>query len=173
VSRNGTEMHRTQRPANANLERKRAKELARERRQRGGWYWLGFANKSRFLGGAIVWAHGFETVTLRAGKLNITRAFRGQLETFCESISPRDMEHAPANLRNRLLSETKVLEQLEGQHLFDDTIGRTGLKYMIGPDMCRVRARKEKQSKPTREAREEILKGIGWEPVDFSPDVPG
>jgi hypothetical protein len=55
-SRNGTEMHRTPRPAKvANLERKRAKELARERRQRGGWYWLGFANNSRFLGGARGW----------------------------------------------------------------------------------------------------------------------
>jgi len=84
-------MHRTPRPAKvANLERKRAKELARERRQRGGWYWLGFANNSRFLGGAIVWAHGFETATLQARKLNITRAFRGQLETFCRvHFSPR------------------------------------------------------------------------------------
>jgi hypothetical protein len=166
-------MHRTPRPAKvANLERKRAKELARERRQRGGWYWLGFANNSRFLGGAIVWAHGFETATLQARKLNITRAFRGQLETFCESISARDMERVPASLRNRLLSENEVLEQLDGQHLFDDAIGRTGLKHMIGPDMRRVQARKEKQLKPAREAREEILKGIGWEPLDFPPDVP-
>ena len=69
MSRNGTEMHRTPRPAKvANLERKRAKELSRERRQRGGWYWLGFANNSRFLGGAIVWEHGFETATLQARK---------------------------------------------------------------------------------------------------------
>jgi len=36
VSRNGTEMHRTPRPAKVtNLERKRAKELARGRPQRG------------------------------------------------------------------------------------------------------------------------------------------
>jgi len=122
-------MHSTPRPAKvADVEQKRAKEVARERRQRGGWYWLGFANNSRFLGGAIVWAHGFETAALRARKLNISYGFRGQLETFCESISARDMrECVPADLRNRLLSETDILEQLAGQHLFDDAIGRTGL----------------------------------------------
>jgi hypothetical protein len=38
--------------------------------------------------------------------------------------------------------------------------------------MRRVAARKKAESKPTREAREEILKGIGWEPLDFPPDVP-
>jgi hypothetical protein len=167
-------MHRTPRPAKiANLERKRAKELARERRQRGGWYWLGFANNSRFLGAAIVWAHGFETAALRAQQLNIRHGFRGQLEIYCDSISARDMrECVPADLRNRLLSQTEILEQLAGQHLFDDMIGHRGLKYMIGPDMRRVAARKKAESKPTREAREEILKGIGWEPLDFPPDVP-
>jgi hypothetical protein len=44
---------------------------------------------------------------------------------------------------------------------------------MIGPDMRRVASEKrEAESKPAREARDEILKGIGWEPLDFPPDVP-
>ena len=96
----------------AKLERKRAKQLAQERRQRGGWYWLGFANNSRFLGAAIVWAHGFETAAQRARKLNISHGFRGQLEIYCDSISAGDMrECVPADLRNRLLSQTEILEQ--------------------------------------------------------------
>jgi hypothetical protein len=82
------------------------------RRQRGGWYWLGFANNSRFLGAAIVWAHGFETAAQRARKLNISHGFRGQLEIYCDSISAGDMrECVPADLRNRLLSQTEILEQ--------------------------------------------------------------
>src|ERR1019366_2661666 len=35
--------------------------------------------------------------------------------------------------------------------------------------LCRVPARKAKHTKITRE---EILKSIGWEPLDFPPDVP-
>ena len=154
----------------AKLERKRAKQLAQERRQRGGWYWLGFVNNSRFLGGAIVWAHGLETAVLRARELNVSRAFRGQLEVFCESISARDMkERVPANLRNRLLSDAEVLEQLDGQHLFDEGVVPRGLKHMIGPDLSRVPARKEI---PSKLSREEILEGMGWEPLEFPPGVP-
>jgi len=99
----------------AKLERQRAAELARERRKRGQWQWLSFANQNGFLGAAILWAHGVETATLRARELHISRGFRGQVEVFCEPISARVMkDHIPADLRNRLLSEDEVLERLNG-----------------------------------------------------------
>ena len=102
-------------PEVAKLERQRAQLLAQERRQRGQWHWLSFVNRSGFLGGAIVWAHGIETAVLRARELNISRGFRGKVEVFCEPIPARIMkEHIPADLRNRQLSETEVLERLEG-----------------------------------------------------------
>jgi hypothetical protein len=99
----------------AKLERQRAKQLARERRQRGLWYWLSFANKRGFLGGTIVWAHGIETAVLRARELNISSGFHGEVEIFCEPIPDRIMkEHISADLRNRLLSEDEVLGRLKG-----------------------------------------------------------
>jgi hypothetical protein len=98
------------------LERRRTRLLAREHRRRGRWYWLSFANKSGFLGGAIVWAHGIETAVLRARKLEISSGFRGTVEVFCEPIPARIVkEHIPGDLRNRLLSEAEVLERLEGR----------------------------------------------------------
>jgi hypothetical protein len=98
------------------LERQRAKQLAQEHRKHGQWYWLSFANKRGFLGGAILWAHGIETAVLRARELNITRGFRGTVEVFCEPIPARVMkEHIPSNLRNRLLFEDEVLDRLEGR----------------------------------------------------------
>jgi hypothetical protein len=100
----------------ARLERQRATELARERQKRAQWYWLSFANKTGFLGGAIVWAHGIETAVLRARDLHISRGFRKTVEVFCEPISYRIMkEHVPPDLRNRLLSEDEVLTRLEGR----------------------------------------------------------
>jgi len=100
----------------AKLERQRATLIAQEHRKRGQGYWLSFVNKSGFLGGAILWAHGIETAVLRARELNISRGFRGQVEVFCEPISARVMkDHIPADLRNRLLSEDEVLERLNGR----------------------------------------------------------
>jgi hypothetical protein len=98
------------------LERQRAKQLSQERRQRSQWYWLSFANKSGFLGAAILRAHGVETAVLRARELSISRGFRGTVDVFCEPISRRVMkEHVPPDLRNRLLSEEEVLDRLEGR----------------------------------------------------------
>jgi hypothetical protein len=111
----------------AKLERQRVALLAQERGKRGQWYWLSFVNKSGFLGGAILWAHGIETSVLRARELNISRGFRGTVEVFCEPISARVMkEHIPSDLRNRLLSEDEVLEQLEARRML---CGRTALKH--------------------------------------------
>ena len=99
----------------AKLERQRAKQLTEERRNRGRWYWLSFANQWGFLGGAIVWAHGIETAVLRARELNISGGFRGEVDVFCEPIAAAVMKtHIPADLRNRLLSEIEVLERLKG-----------------------------------------------------------
>ena len=74
----------------AKLERQRATRLAQERRKRGQWHWLSFVNKSGFLGGAIVWAHGMETAVLRARELKISGGFRGEVEVFCEPIPARE-----------------------------------------------------------------------------------
>ena len=102
----------------AKLERVQAAQLAQERRRRGQWYWLSFVNKTGFLAGAIVWAHGIETAVLRARELNIGRGFRGKVEVFCEPITTRIMkEHVPADLRNRLLTEAEVLTRLEGKRV--------------------------------------------------------
>jgi hypothetical protein len=104
----------------ADLERDRARQLADERRKRPGWYWLSFVNRTGFLGGAILWAHGVETAVLRARKLNISSGFRGNVEIFCESIPARIMkERVPTDLRNRLLSEREVLMRLDGKHIGD------------------------------------------------------
>ena len=98
-----------------NLECQRAQQITQERRRRGQWHWLSFANRYGFLGGAIVWAHGVETAVLRARELQISRGFRGEVEIFCEPIPTRVMKaHIPAELRNRLLSETEVMERLRG-----------------------------------------------------------
>jgi hypothetical protein len=75
-------------------------------------------------------------------------------------------ESVPAHLRNRLLSETEILEQLDGEHLFDDTFGHPGLKHMIGPNLRRAAARAE-LSEAARGAREQILREIGWKPLDL------
>lgn len=103
-------------PEIAKLERECAAQLAQERRRSGQWYWLSFVNKSGFLGGAVVWAHGLETAVLRARELNISHGFRGKVEVFCERVPARVMkEHIPADLRNRLLSKAEVLERLNGR----------------------------------------------------------
>lgn len=92
--------------------------LVQERRKCGQWHWLSFANKTGFLGGAVVWAHGIETSVLRARELKISRGFRGTVEVFCEPIPARIVrEHVPADLRNRLLSEDDVLERLKGRRI--------------------------------------------------------
>jgi hypothetical protein len=88
------------------LEQQRAAELALERRKRGQWHWISFANRMEFLGAAIVWAHGIETATLRARVLNISRGFQGTVDIFCEPIPSRVLKECiPPDLRNRLLSE--------------------------------------------------------------------
>jgi hypothetical protein len=100
------------------LERQRATLLAQERRKRGRWHWLSFVNRSGFLGGAVVWAHGVETAVLRARELKISRNFRGRVEVFCEPIPARVVkELIPADFRNRLLSEAEVLDRLGGQRV--------------------------------------------------------
>jgi hypothetical protein len=92
-----------------------ALEMAKERRRRGQWYWLSFATRRGFLGGAIVWAHGIDTAVLRARALNISKNFRGQVEVFCEPVPARVMQgHIPADLRNRLLSADEIRERLQG-----------------------------------------------------------
>jgi hypothetical protein len=108
----------------AKLEHHRAEQLAQERQKRGRWHWLSFANKTGFLGGAIVWAHGNETAVLRARKLNISRGFRGTVDVFCEPIPRRVIEeHVTPDLRNRLLSEREVLDRLEGRRTADNIAG--------------------------------------------------
>ena len=109
-------MARTQGIAEVNkLEHQRARQMVQERRRRGQWHWLSFANRYGFLGGAIVWAHGVETAVLRARELQISRGFRGEVEILCEPIPTRVMKaHIPVELRNRLLSETEVMERLRG-----------------------------------------------------------
>jgi hypothetical protein len=104
------------------LERQHAALIAEERRKRGQWYWLSFANSIGFLGGAIVWAQGIETAVLRARELNISGGFRGDVDVFCEPI-PTDVvrRHIPTDLRNRLLAENEILQRLKG--------------YRSGPDM--------------------------------------
>ena len=100
------------------LEQQRVKQLAQERRKRGQWFWLSFANENGFLGGAIVWAHGIETAVLRARNLNISQSFRGEVEVFCEPIPSRIMKrHVPPELRNRRLSQSEVRKRLAGHRI--------------------------------------------------------
>src|SRR5689334_15384783 len=100
------------------LEHQRAKLLAQERRRRGQWHWLSFANKRGFLGAAVVWARGIETAVQRARELHISRGFRGNVEVFCEPISASVIKkHVPQDLRNRLLAEAEVLQHLQGRRV--------------------------------------------------------
>jgi hypothetical protein len=92
-------------------------EVGKERRTRG-WYWLSFATRQGFLGGAVFWAYDIDTAVLRARTLNISQAFRGRVEVFCELIPAQVMQsHVPADLRNRLLSAEEIRERLQGRQL--------------------------------------------------------
>ena len=103
----------------AKMDRREARILAQERLRRGQWYWLSFANNTRFLGGAIVWARGIETAVLRARELEISSGFRGMVNVFCEPVPRRLMKnHVPPDLRNRLLSKEDITERLEGRSAF-------------------------------------------------------
>jgi hypothetical protein len=97
-------------------DRPHALEVANPRGTRGRWYWLSFATRRGFLGGAIVWAYDIDTAVLRARTLNISKEFRGKVEVFCEPIPARAMKkHIPADLRNRLLSAEEIRERLQGR----------------------------------------------------------
>ena len=103
---------------NGNLDQPRTQLLAQERRKRGQWHWLSFANTRGFLGAAVVWAHGIETAVQRARELHISRGFRGNVEVFCEPIPTSIIKaHIPPDLRNRLLAEDEVLQRLEGRRM--------------------------------------------------------
>ena len=92
-----------------------------------------------------------------AGKAGLRTTSGGWVSTY-------RLSHFPGQVR--LLSETEILEQLDGEHLFDDTFGHPGLKHMIGPNLRRAAARAE-LSEAAREAREQILREIGWKPLDL------
>jgi hypothetical protein len=101
------------------IDLREARILAQESMRRGQWYWLSFANNTRFLGGAIVWARGIETAVLRARALDISRDFRGIVDVFCEPVPRRVMkDHVPPDLRNRLLSRDEITERLEARSAF-------------------------------------------------------
>jgi hypothetical protein len=103
----------------ANAKRREVRIQDQERLGRGQWYWLSFANRTRFLGGAIVWARGIETAVLRARELEISSGFRGMVNVFCEPVPLRVMKnHVPPDLRNRLLSKEDITERLEGRSAF-------------------------------------------------------
>jgi hypothetical protein len=92
---------------------RRARLLAEERRHSLGWFYLSFATGHEFLGAAIVWAHGLLTAVERASDLGINPGG----EVMCCPIPRKNLRRVPADLRNRLLSETEVRKRLEGKRI--------------------------------------------------------
>lgn len=89
---------------------RRAALLADERRHTPRWHFLSFADERGFRGGAIVWSYGFLTAIQRATDLGINPGG----EVLCTPIPRRDLVRISSDLRNRLLSEDQIRNQLEG-----------------------------------------------------------
>ena len=89
---------------------RRARLIADERQLSLGWFYLSYASDHKFLGAAIVWAHGFLTAVQSASKLGIDPGG----EVMCCPVPRQHLRRIPANLRDRLLSEAEVRKHLNG-----------------------------------------------------------
>jgi hypothetical protein len=91
----------------------RARLIAEERQRALGWFYLSFASDYAFLGATIVWAHGFLTAMQRASDLGIDPGG----EVICYPLPRKHLPRVPADLRDRLLSETEVRKRLGGKRM--------------------------------------------------------
>ncbi len=90
---------------------RRPKVIAAERKKPLGWFYLSFAEDTRFLGAAIVQARGILTAVEHCNDLGINPGG----EVACWPIREKDLYRISADLRNRRLSEEEVLKRLDGR----------------------------------------------------------
>ncbi len=108
----------------------RARLLREEVRRSLGWFYLSFAAGDEFLGATIVWAHGILSALERASELGINPGG----EVLCCPIPRRLLRRVPADLRDRLLSESEVRKRLAGRRMGESTDGAYTLRGNGGRD---------------------------------------
>lgn len=79
------------------------------------WVYVSFANEDGFLGSAIVQAAGEDRAVDACRRLGICPD--GDFESICYPLDHNDMLRIQERLRNRLLTEAEVRDQLSGKRI--------------------------------------------------------